>query len=190
MSASDTTKRKSGEANRIRDPETGDYASKLNPETIERITNAIRVGATLDAASRYGGITRDTFYRWLGAGRKDDAEGLLREFADAIDDALAGWEVTANTLIAKAAQDGVWQAAAWSLERRKPDEYGRRMRLDANVTNDPRLAAIGREFAKRGLNPELLSNEELDQLMMLMEKMLPGQTPLPVVEMPQKAIEA
>ena len=34
--------------------------------------------------------------------------------------------------VAKAAQDGTWQAAWW-LERRRPDDYGRRDRVDVTV---------------------------------------------------------
>ena len=36
-------------------------------------------------------------------------------------------------LIAKAAGEGNWQAAAWWLERRFPERWGRRERVDATV---------------------------------------------------------
>lgn len=193
MTASDTTKgrqKRTGEAERVRDPETGDYASKLTPEALERIDNAIRVGSTLDAAARFGGITRDTFYRWLNAGRREGAEPLLAEFANRVDDAMAGWEVTANTLIATAANAGVWQAAAWSLERRKPNEYGRRMRLDGNGAN-PMHDALALELRKRNLDPTQLTPEEFDTLVSLMVKMSPGvNIPALEAEARREAIEA
>ncbi len=38
------------------------------------------------------------------------------------------------TIIEIAGQSGKWQAAAWWLERRYPDEYGQRLRQDIHVT--------------------------------------------------------
>jgi hypothetical protein len=44
--------------------------------------------------------------------------------------------------VAKAAQDGTWQAAAWWLERRRPNDYGLRDRVDVDLrVQVKRLAA-------------------------------------------------
>jgi len=47
---------------------------------------------------------------FLAAVKKAEADAIVRHVAN----------------IAKAAQDGQWQASAWWLERRYPAEYGRR----------------------------------------------------------------
>ena len=39
-------------------------------------------------------------------------------------------------MIDNAAIDGTWQAAAWKLERRYPDEWGRRDRLELDVKRE------------------------------------------------------
>jgi Transposase len=53
--------------------------------------------------------------------------------------------------VAKAAAEGTWTAAAWWLERRKHQDYGRRERVD--MTIDLRREAE-RLAAANGLDPE------------------------------------
>ncbi|PZC52328.1 hypothetical protein LH53_05795, partial [Mesotoga sp. TolDC] len=47
-------------------------------------------------------------------------------------------------IIQRAAQDGVWQAAAWFLERRYPNDYARKERLDIQERKNVKYVA---EFA-------------------------------------------
>ena len=44
--------------------------SKLTPECQARIVQAIEVGATYELAAGYGGISYETFRRWMNAGEK------------------------------------------------------------------------------------------------------------------------
>ena len=37
---------------------------ELTPVHIERLTEAVRIGATYELAARYAGISKDTFERW------------------------------------------------------------------------------------------------------------------------------
>jgi hypothetical protein len=57
-----------------------------------------------------------------------DSETPFAEFADAIQKAQADAETRNVALIAKAAQDGTWTAAAWWLERKYPERWGRKER--------------------------------------------------------------
>lgn len=93
--------------------------SKYTPERVKRILEAIRQGATYELAAAYGGIHYDTFNEW----RQDPEKG---EFSEAIK--LAEGEAAMKWLkkIDAAANRGEWQAAAWKLERRYPESYGRR----------------------------------------------------------------
>lgn len=43
--------------------------TKLNAETVGKITDALYIGASRDVAAVYGGITKQTFYVWLREGR-------------------------------------------------------------------------------------------------------------------------
>jgi hypothetical protein len=99
----------------------GQRASKRSPEVEKRILDAIRLGATYKLASQYACIDPATFWRWVEkdanfATRVKEAEGA----------ATVGWLAK----IEKAASDGNWQAAAWKLERRYPEDYSLRQRLE------------------------------------------------------------
>lgn len=52
------------------------------------------------------------------------------------DKASAAAEVRNLTLIQQAAGDGAWQASAWILERRHPDKYGRRERINLEGSHE------------------------------------------------------
>jgi transposase len=83
---------------------------------VDKLTQAIRLGATYQLACDYAGITRETFYQWLN--NKPD-------FSDAVKDAEGKGALGWLAKIEQAASDGNWQAAAWKLERRYPQMYGR-----------------------------------------------------------------
>lgn len=90
--------------------------SKYTPETVKKLTDAIRMGSTYELACGYAGITTTTFYEWMNT--KSDLPDIVKEAEGA---AAVGWLAK----IEKAANDGAWQAAAWKLERRYPQDYGR-----------------------------------------------------------------
>jgi transposase len=85
---------------------------KHSPEREQAILNALRVGNTRRAAAAAAEINTDTFYEWL----KNPT------FSDAVEKAEADAEQRYVAQVAKAAQT-TWQAAAWWLERRRPQDY-------------------------------------------------------------------
>lgn len=95
---------------------TAGRKSKYTPEVVKRFTDALRVGSTYKLACDYAGITEETLSQW----RKK-----YPEFSEALKEAEGGAAIKWLALIDKAAQDGTWQAAAWKLERRYPESYGR-----------------------------------------------------------------
>ena len=96
--------------------------SKRTDERIERILSAIRGGNTIRAACGAGGISEDAFAAW----RRSDPN--LRDDVKA---AEAFAEFAAMKVIRDELTD--WRAAAWWLERRRPEDFGRadRLRLEA-----------------------------------------------------------
>jgi hypothetical protein len=92
--------------------------SKYTAEAVTRITDAIAVGATYQLAAQYGGISYETLRAWA-----IDKPA----FSDALKEAEGRAVVRWLEKIEAAANDGVWQAAAWKLERRYPQAYGRRV---------------------------------------------------------------
>lgn len=90
--------------------------TKYEPELVKRVCDAIRLGATYQLACHYGGISYQTFCEWRNA---------KQEFSDAVKAAEGQAAVGWLAKIEVAASDGNWQAAAWKLERRYPDSYGK-----------------------------------------------------------------
>lgn len=103
---------------------------------IDKLEQAILIGATYELAAMYAGISEKTFKHW-----RDKAEtapegsplGQLRERLRAAEGRAAiGWLAK----IEKAANEGNWQAASWKLERRYPETYGRTFNKVALTTPD------------------------------------------------------
>ncbi len=103
--------------------------TKLTPATQAKIVQAIVGGNDITVAAAYAGISKQTFYTWLERGRKAKT-GPFADFVDAIEKAQADAEARNVALIAKAAQDGTWTAAAWWLERKYPERWGRKERVE------------------------------------------------------------
>jgi hypothetical protein len=89
--------------------------TKRTPHLEAALLQALRAGNTREAACHYAGIDLHTLSRWM----------RFATFATAIEKAETDAEVRFVAQIAKAAQDGTWQAAVWWLERRRPLDYGR-----------------------------------------------------------------
>jgi transposase len=101
---------------------------KLTDDVQKRIISALRIGATHDHAARAAGVHADTFRRWMRAGERatrGQFYALCAAVKKAEAEAAVGWLAT----IERAAQTGIWQAAAWKLERRYPEQWGRRDRM-------------------------------------------------------------
>ena len=92
--------------------------TKLTPARQKAICQAIELGATFEHAAAAAGIHYDTFASW----RKNNSA-----FSEALKSAEANGVVKRLERIARAAVSGAWQADAWLLERRYPQEYGKQI---------------------------------------------------------------
>lgn len=90
--------------------------TKKTPARQKRICDAIRLGATHVLAAQAAGIGERTFYEWMQE---------KPQFAQAVKAAEGEAALVWLEKIEAAASDGNWQAAAWKLERRYPQMYGR-----------------------------------------------------------------
>lgn len=97
--------------------------TKYTPETVKKITDAIKLGATYKLACNYAGIDYSTFNEW---------QKTKPKFSEAVKAAEGEAAVKWLAKIEAAAVKS-WQAAAWKLERRYPQDYGRTIQ-DHNVT--------------------------------------------------------
>lgn len=96
---------------------------KLNDEITKKICNYIEIGMPAKHACEAVGITEKTYYEWLQKGN-EQKNGKYSKFSKSIKKAQARHMARNAAIIEKAAQDGKWQASAWMLERRHPDDWG------------------------------------------------------------------
>lgn len=101
--------------------------SKYEPERVEKLLEAIRLGATYRHACDYAGIHIDTFYEWQDKHPEFPEQIKLAE----------GAGVISNLQVIKTASAENWTAAAWLLERRHPEDYGRRVNDNRNTHSGP-----------------------------------------------------
>lgn len=120
--------------------------SKLTPEIQEEILRVIKSGNYIETACAYVGINKTTFYDWLRKGAREkervaqnpkarvkkDLQKYV-DFSNAVDKALAQAEIRDVAIIGKAAEEN-WQAAAWRLERKFPDRWGRKEKYSLEHT--------------------------------------------------------
>lgn len=101
--------------------------SKLTDDVQKVIVEAIARGNFYSAASERAGIDYSSFKRWMEKGERQEPEfERYRAFRAAILVANAECQDAQLTRINRAAGLGTWQAAAWILERRFPEEWGRK----------------------------------------------------------------
>jgi hypothetical protein len=102
--------------------------TKLTAEVEERLVDAISVGATYKDACACAGISYQTFLNWQKRAEREDDERFVG-FLDRIKRAQGQAALVLLAQIKEAAKRD-WRAAAWSLERRYPDSYGRHPRAE------------------------------------------------------------
>jgi hypothetical protein len=99
--------------------------TKYTPATIGKFCRAVADGLPYKSAAAAAGISQETLSQW---------QRKYPEFSERVQLALAKAEVALVRLIRHAAGKGTWQAAAWLLERRHPEHWGRRDRLNAQIS--------------------------------------------------------
>ena len=122
--------------------------TKLTPDTQDNVVKALRAGNSRRDSALYAGISEQTFYSWMSRGR--EGEALYEEFLEAVEKAEAH-SVVRNVAIIQRAADETWQAAAWWLERKRPDEWGRRQRYDIGTSEAQPMEVIVRIGGKTNI---------------------------------------
>jgi len=109
---------------------------KLTPEIQKEIGNNIKLGMPLKFAAEAAGICEKTFYLWMEKG-ENEGKGKYHDFFVYCNNCKSIGVKLHLTLITKAANEGSWQASAWILERRHPEEFGRKdkVNMDASVNH-------------------------------------------------------
>ena len=154
--------------------------TKLTPELQENVLKVIRSGNYIETACAYVGINKSTFYDWLkrGAREKDRVaknprarvrkdEQPFVDFSNAVEKALAHAEIRDVAIIGKAAEEN-WQAAAWRLERKFPDRWGRKEKYA--LEHSGKDGGPIETSHKEELDLSNLTDKELEQLEKIIAK--------------------
>lgn len=132
---------------------------KLTKGLIQNAEKLLKGGNYVETVCEYLGIGTTTWYRWMQEGEQANF-GLKREFWEAIKKAESEAEIRLVTDLQKIAdEERTWQAIAWMLERKYPDRWGKKDRLDANLTHSGKNGGPIQTETKVKL--ENLSDEEL-----------------------------
>lgn len=108
--------------------------TKYTPETIKAVTDAIGAGMSIEDACIYADISKDSFYTW---------KAEYPDFSDAVKKAEINGKLRRILRIDKAGKEGHWQADAWYLERKFPEEYGRKLTLNISPEHAALLQLAG-----------------------------------------------
>jgi len=106
----------------------GGRPTKLTQALQDEICEVIKQGNYIETAVACCGVSKPTFYAWAKKGARDQElkrNNIHTRFLNAVKKAMSEAEANDLTIITAVAGSGVWQAAAWKLERRNPTRWGR-----------------------------------------------------------------
>ncbi len=109
---------------------------KFSQARVEAILTSLQNGNTRRAAATAAGVSPRTLQRWLKRGR-EQRRGKFVELTRMVEMAECEAERAMVESIVEAAMKGDWRAAAWWLERRLPQEYGKQQRLAVTPEQGP-----------------------------------------------------
>jgi len=115
--------------------------SKLTETAQAAIRAALEAGNTRAAAAQAAGIEPDTLRVWMRQGEQQ-ATGRHRTLARTVEQAEAQAETEAVAEIRAAWKRGEWRAAAWWLERRRPETYREQKDQGGNTAEDTTIRII------------------------------------------------
>jgi hypothetical protein len=135
---------------RRKDVVSGRFVTKLTPEVIANLEQALASGLPPAEAAPFAGIARETLRRWMMEGRTPGCEPIYVELIETIEQALSRWATGIATGLTKAARDDP-RAAMFLLERRLPAVFGRHDRVDVGNAEGEPLKILTASFDARDL---------------------------------------
>jgi hypothetical protein len=100
---------------------------KDTEQTVKKLCDALSLGATYELACRYAGIGSSTLRTWRLQADQTKPGSQARQLIARLEQAETTAALRWLGQIEQAARDGAWQASAWRLERRYPQDYGRQV---------------------------------------------------------------
>lgn len=104
----------------------GGPPSKLTEKTAKAIFDAIKSGVSFNAACTAAGIAGLTATRWVERGNKDLAEKRYTQYVAFVEMLKTAAAIGHKELAQSVASADDWRAQAFILERRYPNDWGKR----------------------------------------------------------------
>lgn len=108
--------------------------TKYDEQRAATIAQAVEVGLTYELAAHSAGVSLSTFERWRK--RYGDFDKRIRM-------AEGRGALVNMARIQKEAKEGDWRAAAWILEHRYPESYGRSVQQHEGAGGGPLTIILG-----------------------------------------------
>lgn len=131
--------------------------TKFTTTTKRRIYKALRLGATKRLASQFAGLSYETMRSWERRG-EDDEGGPYSVFLASVKRCQAEACMKALEAINEASPKH-WQAAAWLLERRYPEEWGKNRTVSVESLCPPVVVELVSPYS----DPWLEDDEEEEE---------------------------
>lgn len=124
---------------------------RYSQAVLEQLLAAMKLGAGVEQAAAYAGVTRQSLYNWLKSTGKQ-YKVLQREVELAKGGRAVGW-LQAIQLKANSADKDAWKAAAWLLERTLPEQFGPKGQLALSRGQDSQQPDVAEleQAAARGV---------------------------------------
>ena len=132
---------------------------KLNKKVCETICEGLRKGNYVSTCCRAVGINKSTYYNWKKKGEKGIEP--YATFLKKVDEAEAEGEMAMMEIIHDNAVSGNWLSSAWVLERKYPNRFGKRERMELQTDNDFKLEiTTAKSPYEMGLDEKKLLEED------------------------------
>ena len=137
----------------------------LDESVWQRLNQAISVGAYIEDACIFAGISSRQFRRW-----RELAEQGIEPYAERWEEInkSESQSIVRNLFnIQNASNNGTWQASAWLLERKYPEKYGRKETVnlvDKNKEFDVELYwSDGKKFVEGEVVSDMSDNKKEEE---------------------------
>ena len=135
-----------------------------SPETCRKLIEVVRTGLPLKFAAASVGVTYDALNQWREKDPKFSEEVELARLASVKE----RWDIIQAAARGNADTPGDWHAAAWSVERTWPADFGKpeaQLNVQTNVQNVTNAIHITFEVAERLDNRGREMEVEIERLL-------------------------
>jgi hypothetical protein len=116
--------------------------TKLTPVLTDKICELIEIGMPYHLVCDATGIVESTFYDWIEKGTQPKAKKEFSEFSKRVNQSKAKVVEQYLKRLEGYSKDGSVYATTWFLERRCPDDFGKREKVDLDNKHSGKVEVV------------------------------------------------